>query len=66
MPEEIQSDVKRAHISEAVCREIMMQGCLVDGMWEVTERERERARERARESERESEREGSIKALLRL
>ena len=38
MPEEIQSDVKRAHISEAVCREIMTQGCLVDGMWEVSER----------------------------
>ena len=58
MPEEIQSDVKRAHISEAVCREIMTQGCLVDGMWEVTERERERARE--------SEREGPFKALSRL
>ena len=42
MPEEIQSDVKRAHISEAVCREIMTQGCLVDGMWEVSDTERER------------------------
>jgi hypothetical protein len=42
MPEEIQCDDKRKHISEAVCREIMTHGCLVDGMWEVRERERER------------------------
>jgi hypothetical protein len=30
----IQNDMKRAHISESVCREIMGQGCLQDGMWE--------------------------------
>jgi len=30
----IQSDMKRAHVSESVCREIVQQGCLQDGMWE--------------------------------
>ncbi len=29
----IQSDMKRAYISEAVCREVMQQGCLHEAMW---------------------------------
>jgi len=30
----IQSDMKRAYLSEAVCREVVQQGCLHEAMWQ--------------------------------